>query len=95
MAIYIGLHNYTDEGIRNVDQTVGRADEFRTMAKAQQVEVKDIYWTHGEYDVITIVEGAEEAVAALYLQLQKAGHVRGKTVRAFSPAEMSSMVLGY
>lgn len=95
MAIHIGLHHYTDEGIRNIEQTVDKADEFREMAKQHNVRVKDIYWTNGEYDIITIVEGEDRDVAALYLQLRKQGHVRGKTVRAFSPAEMSTMLLGY
>ncbi len=74
---------------------MGKAEEFREMARQHNVKVKDIFWTNGEYDIITIVEGGDQDVAALFLQLRKQGHVRGKTVRAFSTAEMTSMVMGY
>ena len=95
MAIYIGLHNYTGKGISNIDQTMARAARFRELAKEREVSVRDIYWTQGDFDVISIVEGAEEAVTALYMQLRKEGHVNSKLIRAFSPAEMTSILMGF
>ena len=95
MAIYIGLHNYTDKGLQGIDQTVERAETFKKMALERDIAVRDIYWIQGEYDVVSIVEGAEEAITALYLQLRKEGNVKSKLFRAFSPAEMTSMVMGF
>ena len=95
MATYIGLHNYTVAGIQNIDQTVERAETFRRMAGERDITVRNIYWTQGEFDIISIVEGAEEAVNSLYLQLRKEGNVNSKVIRAFSPAEMTTMVMGF
>ena len=95
MATYIGLHNYTDKGIKSIDQTVERADTFKRMAIEKDITVRNIYWTQGEFDIITIVEGAEEAVNALHLQLRREGNVNSKICRAFSPAEMTTMVMGF
>ncbi len=95
MAIHIGLHNFTDEGIRNIDQTVQRAEEFRALAAKSNVAVKDVYWTQGDYDVVTVVEGEDADVAALYLLMRKKGYVKGKVVRAYTPAEMTTMILGF
>lgn len=95
MAIHIGLHHFTDEGIRNVDQTVARAEEFRTLAGDCKVKVKDIYWTQGDYDVVSIVDGEDADVASLYLKMRRKGYIKGKVVRAYTPAEMTTMVLGF
>ena len=58
MATYIVLNTFTDQGIRNVRETTNRADAVRDMAKKFGVTVKEVYWTLGSYDVVTIFEAA-------------------------------------
>ena len=47
MATFIVLASFTDQGIRNVKETIGRAEAFKEMAKKSGVDVKDLYWTLG------------------------------------------------
>ncbi len=89
MATFISLFNFTDQGIRNVKQSPDRAEKFKEMANKVGVTVKDIYWTAGSYDLVTIVEGPDdETVTSLILSLGSLVNVRTQTLRAFSGDEM-------
>lgn len=93
MAMYVVLANFTDQGVRNVKDTVKRADAFRELAKSSGATVKDIYWTLGQYDIVATVDAPDDmVVTALGLTLAKAGNVRTQTLRAFSPADMGAIV---
>ena len=93
MSTYIVLANYTEQGIRSIKDTTKRADAFKEMAKSSGVTVKDLYWTLGHFDIVATVEAADDMmVTALGLTLGKSGNVRTQTLRAFSPAEMASIL---
>jgi len=84
---------FTDQGIRSVKDTVKRAEAFKEMAKKSGVTVKDIYWTTGRYDVVSIVEAADDmAATALALSLGAAGNLHTETMRAFGPGEMKQIL---
>src|SRR5262245_52766043 len=101
MATYIVLANFTDQGIRNVNQGIGnvketgkRADAFRQLAKAASARPKAIDRTLGQNDSIATVEARGDlAMTALRPGLGKAGNVRTQTLRAFSQSDMA-LVLG-
>ena len=89
MPTYVTLSNFTDQGIRSIKDTVKRAEAFRKAAKESGVTIKDILWTQGQYDLITIMEVSDEASStALALNVAKMGNIRGQTLRAFTAAEM-------
>ena len=93
MAIYIMLASFTDQGIRNVKDTVKRADAFKELAKGSGVTIKEIYWTLGQYDIVAVADAPDEmVVTALGLALGKSGNVRTQTLRAFSQADMSNIL---
>ncbi len=93
MATYVVLAKFTDQGIRNAKESPKRANAFKEMAKAFGVTVKDLVWTQGRYDVVTIVEAPDETSAmSLNLSLAALGNVRTETLRAFSAAEMTAIV---
>jgi uncharacterized protein with GYD domain len=93
MATFIVLAGFTDQGIRNVKETVSRAEAFKEMAKKIGVTVKDMYWTLGQYDVIAICEaGDDEAATVLSLSVCSRGNVRSQTLRAFSFDEMRTVL---
>lgn len=92
MATYISLISFTDQGIRNVKESPKRAEAFKGMAGRFGVTVKDIYWTVGSYDVVAILEGADEAVTSALLSIGSLGNVRTQTLRAFSGDEMARIV---
>ncbi|MFQ5840287.1 MAG: GYD domain-containing protein, partial [Candidatus Methylomirabilales bacterium] len=83
MPSYVILGNYTDQGIRNIKETVNRAEAFRGLAKKMGVTVKEIYWTIGRYDIATIIDAPDDATATrLLLAAGSLGNVRTETLRA-------------
>src|SRR6202051_4803481 len=93
MVTYVVLTKFTDQGIRNAKDSPKRADAFKQMAKTFGVTVKDIFWTQGRYDIVTIVEAPDESAAmSLNLSLGALGNVRTESLRAFSAADMATVV---
>ena len=93
MVTYVVLAKFTDQGIRNVKESPKRADAFKAMAKTFGVTVKDLLWTQGKYDVVTIIEAPDEPSAmSLTLSLGALGNVRSETLRAFSADDMTKIV---
>ncbi|MDP6449202.1 MAG: GYD domain-containing protein [Lentisphaeria bacterium] len=56
MATYISLINYTEKGVHAYKDTVHRTEQFRELATAAGVAVKEIYWTIGSQDGGVILE---------------------------------------
>lgn len=93
MGTYVVLAKFTEQGIRNAKDSPKRADAFKEMARTFGVTVKDIVWTQGRYDIVTIVEASDKSSAmSLNLSLGALGNVRTETLRAFSAAEMTKIV---
>ena len=92
MATYISLVKFTDQGIRSVKDSPKRAEAVKAAAKKLGVTVKDIYWTVGHYDLVTVMEGDDEAVTTTLLKIGTLGNVRSETLRAFSAAEMGRIL---
>ena len=63
------------------------------MANKFGVTVKDIFWTQGRYDIVTIIAAPDESsVMSLNLSLGALGNVRTESLRAFSAADMMTIV---
>ena len=93
MATYVTLYNFTDQGIKNIKDTVKRAEAAKKAGAAMGVTVKEVLWTQGQYDIVLITEGPDElAGSALALNTLKQGNVRGQTLRAFTAAEMAKIL---
>jgi uncharacterized protein with GYD domain len=93
MMTYVVLATFTDQGIKNAKDSPKRAEAFRQMAKTFGVTVKDIFWTQGRYDIVTIVEAPDELSAtALNLSLGALGNIRTESLRAFSSEDMMKIV---
>jgi uncharacterized protein with GYD domain len=84
MPKYILLANFTDQGIRNIRGTIGRAEAFQAMAEKSGIVMKELCWTLGRYDVVAVFEAADdESAAALALSASSLGNTRCETLRAF------------
>ena len=92
MATFIALMNFTDQGIRNIKESPDRYEKFKSMAGEQGVTFKDVYWTVGQYDMVVVLEGTDEAVTTGLLKLGSLGNVRSQTLRGFSAEEMKGIV---
>ena len=93
MPTYITLSNFTHQGIQNIKDTTKRADAFKTAAKKAGCTVKEIYWTQGQYDAVTILDAPDDATAtALAMSVGRLGNVRTNTLRAFTAAELEAIL---
>ena len=92
MATFIGLVNFTDQGIRNVKDSPDRYEAFRAMAEKVGVTLKGVYYTVGHYDMVLIMEGSDEAVVTAMLKVGSLGNVRTETLRGFALEEMRKIV---
>ncbi len=93
MVRYITLLSFTDQGIRNVKQTVDRAKAFKAAADKLGATLKDLYWTQGRYDLVGTIEVPDEQTGmALLLALGSLGNVKSQTLRAFTSDEMKPIL---
>lgn len=93
MATFVVLGCFTDQGMRNAKDTVKRADAFKELAKKAGASVKDIYWTLGPFDIVAICEGPnDETASALAFNVGALGNVRTQTLRAFTQAEIGTVL---
>jgi uncharacterized protein with GYD domain len=93
MATYISLINWTDKGIGQFKSTVERAEAAKQLATKFGGTLKEIYWTVGPYDLVTISEAPDdESATAFSLALGAQGNVRTTTLRAFSASDMRRIV---
>ena len=93
MATYIILSSFTDQGIRGVRDTATRADAVKDLAKKLGVNMREIFWTLGTYDVVAIFEASDDAaITALALAIGSQGNVRTQVLRAFNREEMKGVL---
>ena len=93
MATYITLITFTDEGIRHIKDTTNRAGYYRELAANLGCAVREIWWTQGQYDVVSIVDASDEvSMTALAMSVGKLGYIRTQTMRAFSAAELAPIM---
>lgn len=93
MPTFISFLNWTDQGIRNVKDAPNRAEAARATLKSLGAELKDVYVTTGDHDILLIVDAPDGDVMAKFaLAIGGQGNVRTKTVRGFSEDEFQKIV---
>jgi uncharacterized protein with GYD domain len=93
MVSYVVLYRWTDQGVRNLKDTVTRARDFTAVVEKAGGKIVKIYWTQGRYDLVSITEFPnEETAMALSMSLGKLGNIRTETLRAFTAEEMESIL---
>jgi uncharacterized protein with GYD domain len=85
--LFIMTLNFTEQGIRTIKDAPKRAQAARALAKKCGCEIKEVYLTAGDTDLMLIVEASNgDAVAKFALANGSLGHVRSRTARAW-PAD--------
>lgn len=93
MPTFISLINFTDQGIRNVKETPGRAEAFMAMAEKYGVKVQSVHYTVGRYDIVVIVEAPDDETATtVLLNAGSLGNIRSETLRGFTLDEMKGIL---
>ncbi|MGD1036452.1 MAG: GYD domain-containing protein [Roseiarcus sp.] len=85
--------NWTDQGVRGVKDAPKRAQASRDLAKKVGVEIKQIYLTSGDADLVFIIDAPNGDNAAKFaLALSTLGNLRTRTARAWPEAEFLKLV---
>jgi uncharacterized protein with GYD domain len=93
MPTYIGLVKFTAQGISNIKGSPARIDAAKEVYKSFGAELKAIYVTLGQYDLVTITEAPDDETAAkLSLAIGSAGNVTSQTLRAFTEEEYGQII---
>jgi uncharacterized protein with GYD domain len=91
--LFIASLNWTDQGIRNVKESPKRSEAARKLAKKLGIEIKELYLTSGDADIVVILETPNgDNVAKFAMAVGAQGNVRTRTVRAWTQAEMQKMI---
>jgi uncharacterized protein with GYD domain len=93
MPMFILSLNWTDQGIRSVKDAPKRAQAAQTLAKNVGVEIKEVYLTSGDADLVAIVDTPSgDNVAKFALALGAQGNVRTRTARAWPQSEFQKLI---
>lgn len=93
MATYVMLVQWTEQGMRQVEESPKRLDAARRVLKDMGGDIKAFYMTMGDYDLVAIYEAPDDAVAARFtLMLGRMGNVRTRTLKAFPEAAYREIV---
>jgi uncharacterized protein with GYD domain len=91
--LFIVTMNYTEQGIRNIKDAPKRAEAARDLAKKVGCEIKEIYLTSGESDLVALLETPNgDNMAKFAMSLGALGNVRTRTARAWPLAEYSKLI---
>src|SRR3989442_3036542 len=93
MAMYIGLIRFTEQGIRNIKDTVKRGEAAIAEAEKMGLKITEEFWTMGNYDVVVLCEAPDDAtMSAFMLKIGSMGNVKSHTLRAFRKQEMEGIL---
>ena len=93
MPHYIILFNFTDQGIRNIKDTIKRAEAFKSSIEKAGGKFISEYYTLGKYDIVTIVEAPnDETMMSTILATGSLGNVRTETLKAFTIDEAAKII---
>ena len=89
MPTYIVLYKFTDQGLKNIKDTVKRAADVRADLEKRGFKIGGIYWTQGQYDLVSVIDApSEDAMLAGLFNIAGAGNVHSETLRAHTEEEM-------
>ena len=85
--------NFTDQGMRGIKDAGKRGQAARDLAKKVGVEIKQVYMTTGDSDLVVMAETANgDNMAKFAMALGSQGNVRTRTARAWPMEEFHKLV---
>jgi uncharacterized protein with GYD domain len=93
MARYVSLVQFTDQGIRNIKDTIKRSEAAMAEAEKMGMKIVEAFWTMGAYDVVVLLNAPnDETMTAFALKVSSLGSVKTHTMRAFPREEMEKIL---
>ena len=84
---FVVLGNWTEQGIRNVQDAPKRIKETHSMVEKSGGKMQ-LFYTLGKFDFMMIVEVPnDDAIMAILMCLSSMGNVRTTTMKAWTEAE--------
>lgn len=93
MPTYLSLVEYTQDGIKHVEDSPDRLDAAKSLAEELGGEVTDFYLTMGQYDIVVVSEFPDdETYAQFALNVGRRGAVTTETLKAFPEDEYRDII---
>ncbi len=94
MAMYVSLVQFTDQGIRNIKDTIKRSEAAMAEAEKMGMKIVEAFWTMGAYDVVVLLDAPDdETMTAFACKVSSMGSVKTQTMRAFGKEEMEKILV--
>jgi uncharacterized protein with GYD domain len=91
--MFIMSLDWTEQGIRTIKDWPKRTADARAYAKKVGVEIKEVYLTSGDHDLVAILDTPNgDNVAKFAMGIGALGNVRTRTVRAWTESELQKLV---
>jgi uncharacterized protein with GYD domain len=93
IMLFICSLNWTEKGISSVKDAPKRIKAARDIAKKVGVEMKQLYLTSGDSDMVAIVDTPNgDNMAKFAMAIGMLGNVRTRTARAWPEADMLKLI---
>lgn len=93
MPTFVMSLNWTEQGVKGVKEVPKRIQAARELGKKMGVELKTLYLTSGDADLLVIVDTPNgDNIAKFAMAIGMMGNVRTRTVRAWPEAEALKMI---
>ena len=95
MPTFVTLHNFTDKGIKEIEDLPEKDVEIEKRLKELGITVTAYYVVMGQYDEVVIWEAPSDEVALAWLmELGARSNRRSVTLRAFSDEQFQQVLQG-
>ena len=85
MPTYVMLANWTEQGMRSIEESPRRIDATRKSLEEMGGRFLSVYMTMGVHDLIITYDAPDDAVAARFtLLVGKTGNVRTSSLKALT-----------
>jgi uncharacterized protein with GYD domain len=93
MPTYVTLAKWTEQGVRNIKDTLTRNEQVRAAVERAGGQVLGTWWTQGAYDIVGVFEFPDDETASSFaLATAMVGNVRTETMRAYGREEMQRII---
>jgi len=93
MPVFIVLGQFTQKGIENMKASPERLEAAKKVARSAGGEIKEFYYTMGQYDFVAVCESQSvESMTKTLLIVSGAGAVRTETLPAI-PSDKAADIL--
>jgi uncharacterized protein with GYD domain len=95
MPQYVVLSKFTEQGRSDIKNTSDRLNALGPVAERLGVKVIANLITMGQFDVVTVLEGADDAtIGRMITTLMTRGYVTTQTMRGFTVDEFNQVTSG-